>query len=245
MNARMGASDETALHVAARLNKVAFIPALMEAGASVEARNIVGGTPLYLSASHDSRGALLTLLRLGANVDTQADGGVTPLPAACAYGLATIADRLLRWGGDETVVNLWGKTPGHITPALEDNRPELERLTMLLAYAPQDRAWRRCGFIVMCCALPDRLRLVVETPDAEAEAIGQQPQQLSSHEGRRREVEAAVAVGAHKGGAGIGKVRERKAGGDSSSDCGGFDGVAAWLMAVNDGDVFSAIVGFL
>lgn len=54
-----------------------------------------------------------------------------------------------------------------IAAAPEGDRPRLERLSKLLARAPQDRSWRRRGFLVMCRTHQDRLRLrdTVEVPD--------------------------------------------------------------------------------
>ncbi|CAM9953713.1 unnamed protein product, partial [Hapterophycus canaliculatus] len=112
---------------------------------------------------------------------------------------ACAADLLLRWGADETAVNDQGQTPSASIPALEnvpeDDRPKIERLTRLLAFAPQDKAWRRRGFLVLCRTHQERLRLAVKIPH--------------------------------------------------TADSGGFDGVAAWLVAPMNEDIFRKIVGYL
>lgn len=175
------------------------------------------------------------------------------LHIASCDGNADAADLLLRWGADETVVNKNGETPSQliqdIARASEQRGPTLERLAKLLAYASQDRAWRRRGFLVMCRAHPDRPRLEVETPDTAAEAIGQHPQRPSRRARRGQEkidVRVGGAHGAERGGgAGSGDVRGtgRRTRGEGGG--GGFAGVAAWLMPVTDEDVFRSIVGFL
>eukprot|EP00752_Nemacystus_decipiens_P009763 g8719.t1 len=246
-NARMNADGQTALHIAAQYDKTASITALVEGGADVEDGDRTGSTPLDIAASLGSRGAMLTLLQLGADINTEDNVGRTPLHIACMNGHTDAADMLLRQGADETIQDFRGETPSEVIPdiaqAPERNRPGLERLTKLLAYAPQDRAWRRRGFLVMCRAHRDRLRLTVEAPDTTARAIGQRPQ-CPSYRARRGQVEAEVVGGAHGGIADSSCVcASRRA--KSEGAGGGFDGVMAWLMSLNDGDVFSAIVGFL
>lgn len=49
-DARMGADCETALHIAARFNKPASIPALVEGGATIDLYEVDGATPLHSSA---------------------------------------------------------------------------------------------------------------------------------------------------------------------------------------------------
>ena len=250
---RMGNARSTPLHVAAASgNKAAsIITALVEGGADIEARNRAGKTPLYISACFGSRASVLALLRLGADANTRLGHGLTPLHGVCRAGNLAVADLLLRWGADETAVNKYGKTARQEIPyaqASEQHRPTLERLAKLLARAPQDRAWRRRGFIVMCRAHRHRFRLAVEIPETAR----------PSRRARRVEVKVEIQVGracAMQGGGGAGS--SRSIGGGSSSDVfssrraggegvgGGFDGLAAWLMAVTEETVFRNIVGFL
>lgn len=204
------------LHIAARCNETRFIPALIEAGADIEVRDVHGGTPLHNAAIVGSYSFMLALLQMGPDINKKDKGGLTPLHHACWGGPKSPArvdavDLLLRWGADETLSDDDGKTPSQLLRGYthpNDDGPSLERVTNLLAHAPQDRAWRRRGFVVMCRALPDRPRLVVEKADTAAEAIEQRPQQRP----RRSQ---------------------------------GFDGVAAWLMTLGDEDVFRKIMGFL
>ena len=248
--------SKTALHTAVEHNKPAAIPTLVEFGADIEARSDAGMTPLATAPMFGSHAAMLVLLQLGARVNTKSNNGWTPLHTACRRGNADSADVLLRWGADETTVTNSGKTPSQYIPdvadASEEDRPRLERLAKLLASASEDRAWRRRGFIVMCRAQQARLRLVVEIPDSSgAEGAGQPPERPSRRV-RRREVKVEVGLsGASAGGAGVTRGARssnvhsagRAAGGERAG--GGFDGVAAWLMAVTEEQVFRNIMGFL
>ena len=244
--------SETALHVAAQLNRADAIPALVEAGVDIEAKTISGQTPLARSAILGSCAAMLSLLQLGATVHTKTSSGFTPLHIACRMGQADAVDLLLRWGADERVVNEIGVTPSELVPpiagAAQEDRPRLERLSKLLANAPH-RAWRRRGFLVMCRAHPDRLRLATEIPAAATEEI-ERPRQRPGRRARRGQVKVEVEMGGpHGGGQRRGarsSARAERVAGRNGTGGGGFDGVAAaWLMALTDDDVFRKIVGFL
>ncbi|CAM9268902.1 unnamed protein product [Ectocarpus fasciculatus] len=157
------ANATTVLHVAAECNEAGAIGILVEAGADVEARSKSGQTPLWFSAFYGSYTAMLTLLQLGAGVNSVGTYGSTPLHAACKRGHADVAHLLLRWGADETIVDNRGRIARKRLPAIanvvEEYRPGIERLSKVLARAPQDRAWCRRGFLVMCRARPDKVRL--------------------------------------------------------------------------------------
>ncbi|CAN0011322.1 unnamed protein product, partial [Hapterophycus canaliculatus] len=149
-------NSRTVLHAVAHHNKADAIPALVEAGANIEARDNRGLTPLWYSAFHGACAAMLSLLEMGADVHTKSDLDTTPLHVACHKGEADAANILLRWGADEAAMSSLGRTPSSWIPdaakAAEGDRPRLERLSKLLANAHKDRAWRRRGFIVMCRA---------------------------------------------------------------------------------------------
>ncbi|CAN0532953.1 unnamed protein product, partial [Ectocarpus sp. 12 AP-2014] len=184
------------LHVAARYDRTGAIPLLVEAGADIEARCDKGQTPLFVASFFGSRAAMLALLQLGANVNTKTNRGSTPLHGACMQGRAAVADLLLRWEADETALDNKNKTASaripDITQAAEDDRPELHRLSKLLAQAARDKAWRRRGIIVMCYAHLGRARVAVYIPESEANG-------RSSRRARRRNVKMEVVVGGSQG----------------------------------------------
>lgn len=192
------------------------------------------------------------LLRLGAGVNIKNNRGWTPLHAACRKGNVDSAAVLLRWGADETIVTNSGKSCSQYIPdialANDQDRPRLEHLTKLLAQAPQDRAWRRRGFLIMCRAYRGRIRLVVEVHDTGDEGVGH-PWERPSCRVRRRQMKVEVGLdGAHADKAGARGARSSNGGHSrrrSGGVGGGFDGVAAWLMVMTAEDVFRKIVGFL
>lgn len=240
----MGRYFANAMSRAVYYDHAADIRRLIKAGVDIE----FGGTPgrpdtgpnlLIKSVLFGVRpAAMRVLVELGANVNIQ-HKGQTPLHIVCGRSDADAADLLLQSGADESIKDRNGKTASECVPD-SANIPEhyrqqiqqIKRLTKLLAQA---RAWRRRGFVVMCRAHQDRLRLVAEIPDTAAEAIGQR-RKRASRRARRGQVEVEVGR-AHGGGM---CTRSRAWG-----KCIRFDGVAAWLMAVADEDVFRNIVGFL
>ncbi|CAM9435815.1 unnamed protein product, partial [Scytosiphon promiscuus] len=176
-NFRMGAGS-TALHWAAgELDRGIAISALVEAGADLEARTTRNETPLRWASRCAMGSSLRALLQLGADVNTRCHGRLTPLHMACACGRADAADLLLRAGADEKARCMAGRTAVSVVPAVATaaagDRPRLERLLKLLKRAPQDRAWRRRGFLVVCRAHPDRAQLLADGLDASPEALDQ------------------------------------------------------------------------
>lgn len=122
----------------------------------------------------------------------------------------------------------------------------LERLSKLLAFAPQDRVWRRRGFLVLCRANTDRLRLTVEISDT-AGSVGQ-PLQRPKRRSRKGQVKVEIMTGGKHSGQGGGSAstgtRAAREGSRDGRNGGEFDAVAAWLMGLTDEDVFRRIVGF-
>ena len=154
VDSRLKDDAMTALHVAVQFNRVDAIDVLLEAGADVEARTTNGMTPLNYAAGKDSacREITLGLLKQGANVRARDNSGLTPLHHACRQESPdALVDLLIRWGADETAVSNCGVTPADV---LADNRrcsrEQVERVRLLLARAPADRAWRRrCWLVVL------------------------------------------------------------------------------------------------
>ena len=113
-------------------------------------------------------------MKHGADINARDDEDQTALFDVASLtggqGAAEMVDLLLRSGADETITGKEGQTPADVVgqwfKECADEDPlveEIERVRRLLANAPADRAWRRRGYLVMCRALPDRMRQVQES----------------------------------------------------------------------------------
>ncbi|CAN0048771.1 unnamed protein product [Ectocarpus fasciculatus] len=238
---------EPLLHMAVQTNRTAAIRALVEAGADIEVRDEEETTPLQNAAWSGSCATMRTLLQLGANVNSKDERGLNALNFACFRGHLDAADLLLRWGADETAAVFI--VVRRIAEATEARRPRFELVSKLLACAPQDRAWRRRGFLVLCRAHPDRVRLAVEIPTAAASAgATEQPQERPRSRARTGQVEVGMkVVGTNGGGGGAGARSGARAAIEVERErtgC-GFDGVSAWMMGLAEEGVFRSIVGYL
>lgn len=150
----------TALHMAADNNEIAAINALIEAGADAEAQDQHCWTPLHSAARYNgcSEAVLALLKKHQANVNARDTSGETPLHVACSYLAAGAVDLLLRFGADEAAVNRENRTASEVigiyaeeNTIVDYTREEMvDRVRGLLDHAPQDRAWRRRGPLVLC-----------------------------------------------------------------------------------------------
>lgn len=163
VNALSG-NHNTALHYAARKSRGDVIDVLVAAGANVRAQAVDGCTPLHDGAGVSSHEAVLALLRHGGDANAKGRIDCTPLHYAVAragnLGNARVVDLLLKSGADETIVNADGRTPAGVLgdgTRLSPNLQDVERVRVLLANAPADKAWRRRGFLTMCRAHPHKL----------------------------------------------------------------------------------------
>lgn len=96
---------------AARLGRVDVIPALLQAGADIDARDAKGHTPLILASYHGQAAATRLLLRSGAQVDlADASRGNTALMGVAFKGHADIVRDLLNGGADPETRNHAGQT---------------------------------------------------------------------------------------------------------------------------------------
>ena len=159
----------TALHWAAYRGEPCVIDALIEAGASTEARSSqvwlaghrdshVGLTPLHIAAffRRSSTPRMAALIRRGADINARDGHGQTPLhliaAAAGRKNSVAASDFLLRRGADETVADVYGRTPEDLVIENASEDPTGRRLRRLLTNAPADRMWRRRGMLVLCRA---------------------------------------------------------------------------------------------
>lgn len=102
---------QTLLHEAARIGRDEMIPALLQAGVDVEARDDRGFTPLILASYNGQASTTAMLLAHGANpAGADEARGNTALMGVAFKGYAEIARLLLDAGADANQCNLAGQT---------------------------------------------------------------------------------------------------------------------------------------
>lgn len=101
VNAAPSMTRGTALHTAARCNRVGAIDVLIEAGADTEMLHD-GRTPLHEAVRYSSCQAVVALLRHGCDKDERDEMGHTPLLSAIRTGSCTVVTALLTAGADVT-----------------------------------------------------------------------------------------------------------------------------------------------
>lgn len=100
---------------------------LLENGASVEARNRFGGTPMNVAAARGAREIVAILLERGAALDHPNLGGTTPLLAAVQQSRQRMVSDLIAAGADVNHANREGVTPV-MAAAFEGDRRMLSAL---------------------------------------------------------------------------------------------------------------------
>ena len=101
------------LHLAIQVSNgdTAIVEALIHAGASVDARDAYGDTPLTYAALRASGGCCELLIAAGADVNAVSVRGDTPLHDAALGGSMACVALLLAAGGDVRVKNHIGWSP--------------------------------------------------------------------------------------------------------------------------------------
>lgn len=123
---------------AARAGRDDMIPALVQAGASIDAQDERGFTPLVLASYNGQESTTALLLELGALPDgPPEDGGSSALMGVGFKGYAAIARRLLDHGANPNHSNRAGQTPLMMAALFGQS----EIIAMLLA-AGADRSLR-------------------------------------------------------------------------------------------------------
>jgi uncharacterized protein len=102
----------TALHWAARLDRVDLVQALLRAGAQVNAKTRYAITPLSLAAINGSAAVVDALLKAGADPNATGTDGDTVLMLAARTGQPDVVRLLLDRGADVNARESWhGETP--------------------------------------------------------------------------------------------------------------------------------------
>jgi len=74
----------------------AQVEAQIEAGADLEAKDILGRTPLHFAAIHGTADTIRTLIAAGADIEAKIKDGATPLHFAAIHGTAEGIEALLK-----------------------------------------------------------------------------------------------------------------------------------------------------
>ena len=117
--------NTTTLHAAAASDDVAAITTLLAGGASIDARDEHGRTPLLVATHANNIRAATTLIEAGANVNAQDDMHDSAYLYAGASGHLEILEMTLRHGADLKSTNRYGGTA--LIPAAERGHVETVR----------------------------------------------------------------------------------------------------------------------
>lgn len=186
--------------------------------------------------------AMLALLRHGADINAWNDDSArdTVLHQVCRRqnpGLELVVDLLLRWGADETGLGMHGHPPAMNLDVLQNPRTcppaEIERVRVLLARAPADRAWRRLCWLIMLRSRSTKAganddEIGGETGGSSNQAGGQAGQSLKNAKTEGKPFSIGCKAGAEAGAKGA-----------------GLSGVVKFLVDLEVQDVFRTVVGFL
>jgi len=115
----------TTLNLAVTNNRPDIAKSLLDNGANVNERNIMGVSPLHLAISNNNPDMVKILLDNGANVNERNQIGATPLHLANNKN-PKISKLLLEKGADITATNSVGSTPLDINPGLTELNSQLQ-----------------------------------------------------------------------------------------------------------------------
>jgi len=108
---RTAENGKSALMVAAKTDDLPLAQALVDNGASLEARTITGGTAMMFTALGEELDVARWLHEQGAALDDVGSNGWTALTIAAARGFESMVDWLLESGADPDPVDIYGFTP--------------------------------------------------------------------------------------------------------------------------------------
>ena len=133
----------TPLHRAASFNgNLAFITALLDAGADIEAQDEHGETPLHRAAASSYEAAGVTaLLDAGADIEARDRWGRTPLhhTAGAGWHSTAVFTVLLDAGADIKARDGNGQTPLHKAAAIDDTQPAVIPALLVAGADPKAR----------------------------------------------------------------------------------------------------------
>jgi uncharacterized protein len=115
------ADGTTALHWAARLDRVELVQTLIRAGAPVNAKTRYAVTPLSLAAVNGSAAAVDALLKAGADANTEVTDGETVLMLAARTGNPDAVRLLLDRGANVNARETWHGETALMWAAAEDH----------------------------------------------------------------------------------------------------------------------------
>jgi len=92
---------------------IARVKKLLDRGANLNAKNILGLTPLHIAAMYGNLELVDLLLKYGADANAKTDHAVTPLHLAASWGRADVVKMLLERGADVNARDDKGWTPLH------------------------------------------------------------------------------------------------------------------------------------
>lgn len=235
----------TALMHAVKANNADAVDVLLSAGADVEAHlTDESWTSLHAAAEDTHFEVVRVLLRHGADVharDAENDND-TPLHVAVRQagmeGALEIVEALLGRDADESAHNDNYLTPVSVVGSMGGVDAAVAVTTLLLR-APGDRAWRRRGLLILCCARAKKTGSAAATRSSPEE--GQGPRQRRSIQGGA----GAARLNASGTGEGGKESETQDLAATTAAVNDNFDKVTAWLLELQEEGLFRIVVGFL
>ncbi|CAM9800119.1 unnamed protein product [Ectocarpus fasciculatus] len=235
---------QTPLHVAADEGRERSINFLIDGGAKVDVRDMNGRTPLHVACSKLDCSAIHALLRAGSDIHAVDNNQFSPLHHAVSRirhgdSAADVADSvnlLLRWGADENAVNAQGKNAREVLQAIRATFPDSTDAQRLLSKAPQDKTWRRRGWLVLGRTRPNRMRPKAKNEGASTRTSTRNVRVRKAGTGARFDAAATLQQGVEGAMAPTEKYTPAAA---SLSD------LVAAVLGLREEDIFRTIVGFL
>ncbi len=111
----------TGMHIAASTGNLQIMAILYKAGADINQKDVVGGTPLDYAAEHDHLEAVKLLVEMKARVNDQNKNGMTALMFAAKTGDIELVRLVLGAGANANLSDFTGRDA--VGWALDSHRP--------------------------------------------------------------------------------------------------------------------------